>query len=76
MAESPRLACRRRSGMVLQRRWGIVRAQDEPLDVPEYAGDGGEEAEIAGVYIVGPDGAPRRLGFTAANEFSDHEVEN
>ncbi len=53
----------------------ILRAQDEPLDVPEYAGDGGDEAEIAGVYIIGPDGAPRRLGLTASNEFSDHEVE-
>lgn len=53
----------------------IVRALDEPLDVPEYAGDGGEEAEIAGVYLIGPDGSPRRLGFTASNEFSDHEVE-
>ena len=54
---------------------GIVRAQDEPLDVPEYAGDGGDEAEIAGVYLIDRDGVPRRLGFTQSNEFSDHEVE-
>ena len=54
---------------------GIVRAQNEPLDVPEFAGDGGDEAEIAGVYLIDPDGVPRRLGFTPGNEFSDHEVE-
>jgi hypothetical protein len=54
---------------------GIVRAQDEPLDVPEFAGDGGDEAEIAGVYLIDQYGVPRRLGFTAGNEFSDHEIE-
>ena len=50
----------------------ILRAHNEPLDVPDYAEDGGEEAEIAGVYIIGPDGIPFRIGMTTGNEFSDH----
>src|SRR6187551_1038872 len=39
----------------------ILRAHGEPLDVPAYAGDGGEEAEIAGVYVIGPEGLPYRV---------------
>jgi hypothetical protein len=54
---------------------GILRAPNEPLDVPPYAEDGGEEAEIAGIYFIGADGAPRRLGMTVGNEFSDHKFE-
>lgn len=50
----------------------ILRAHNEALDVPAHAEDGGEEAEIAGVYLVGPDGKPYRIGMTAGNEFSDH----
>ena len=53
----------------------ILRAPGEPLPVPPYAEDGGEEAEIAGVYLVGPDGAPHRLGMALGNEFSDHKFE-
>ena len=48
---------------------------EQPLDLPPYARDGGEEPEIAGVYIVGDDGAPFRLGFCLANEYSDHVTE-
>ena len=51
---------------------GILRAHDEPLEVPEYAEDGGEEAEIAGVYLISPAGQPVRIGMTVGNEFSDH----
>ena len=47
----------------------------QPLISPAFAQDGGEEPEIAGVYLIGPDGAPYRLGFCLANEFSDHVVE-
>ncbi|HEV2445407.1 MAG TPA: AraD1 family protein [Candidatus Sulfopaludibacter sp.] len=54
---------------------GILRAHNEPLDVPAYAEDGGEEPEIAGVYIVDAAGAPRRIGMCAGNEFSDHIFE-
>ena len=47
----------------------------QPLISPDFAEDGGEEPEIAGVYLVGPDGTPYRLGYCLANEFSDHVVE-
>ena len=50
----------------------VLRAHGEPLDVPSFALDGGEEAEIAGVYLVGPDGTPFRVGLVQGNEFSDH----
>jgi hypothetical protein len=53
----------------------MLRAPGEPLDVPPYAEDGGEEGEIVGVYLVGPDGMPHRLGMTIGNEFSDHVFE-
>ncbi len=53
----------------------ILRAHGEPLTVPSYAEDGGEEAEIAGVYLIGPDGRPRRIGMAIGNEFSDHRFE-
>jgi len=53
----------------------ILRAQGEPLLVPAYAEDGGEEAEIAGCYVIGPDGKPWRVGFAQGNEFSDHVFE-
>src|SRR4051812_42953624 len=53
----------------------ILRAHGEPLEVPEFGLDGGEEAEVAGVYIIDQGGAPRRAGFVLANEFSDHKFE-
>ena len=37
--------------------------------------DGGDEAEIAGVYLIGPDGTPHRIGLVQGNEFSDHVLE-
>jgi len=52
-----------------------LRAHREPLDIPCYAEDGGEEAEIAGIYIVDRDGRPHRLGMAVGNEFSDHQFE-
>jgi len=52
-----------------------LRAHNESLDVPAYAEDGGEEPEIAGVYIIDPAGNPRRIGMAAGNEFSDHLFE-
>jgi hypothetical protein len=45
------------------------------LPSPDFALDGGEEPEIAGVYVIDDAGAPRRLGFCLANEFSDHLTE-
>jgi hypothetical protein len=53
----------------------VLRAPFEPLSVPSYAEDGGEEAELAGVYIVSPSGTPVRLGTCVGNEFSDHRFE-
>lgn len=53
----------------------ILRAPNEPLDMPFYGEDGGEEAEIAGVYLIGPNGEPLRLGMSNGNEFSDHKFE-
>lgn len=50
-------------------------APGEPLTSPAFALDGGEEPEIAGFYVIGPDGVPNRLGFSLANEFSDHVTE-
>jgi hypothetical protein len=48
---------------------------DAPLPMPAFALDGGEEPEVAGVYVIGDDGAPYRLGFALANESSDHVLE-
>src|SRR5690606_34345653 len=45
------------------------------LGSPAFALDGGEEPEIAGVYLIDERGIPRRLGFALANEFSDHVTE-
>lgn len=53
----------------------ILRGHRDFLDIPPYAEDGGEEAEIAGIYIIAPDGTPARVGLTIANEFSDHVME-
>ncbi len=46
-----------------------------PLHSPDFALDGSEEPEIAGIYMIDREGNPRRLGFALANEFSDHVVE-
>jgi hypothetical protein len=46
-----------------------------PLTIPAYAEDGGEEAELAGIYVIGDDGTPWRIGMAAGNEFSDHQFE-
>jgi hypothetical protein len=50
-------------------------APQQPLPSPEFALDGGEEPELAGIYLIASDGTPHRLGFTLANEFSDHLME-
>jgi hypothetical protein len=48
---------------------------EQPLPSPAFALDAGEEPELAGIYLIGPDGTPYRLGYTLANEFSDHVTE-
>ncbi len=47
----------------------------DALTMPAFAKDGGEEPELAGIYIIGNDGQPYRLGIALANEFSDHVTE-
>lgn len=53
----------------------ILRAHGEPLSVPPFALDGGEEPEIVGAYVIDDSGRPWRVGFTVGNEFSDHRLE-
>ena len=50
-------------------------APGAPLVSPPFAKDGGEEPEIAGIYVIGDDGTPFRVGFALSNEFSDHVTE-
>lgn len=45
------------------------------IPVPHFAEDAGEEPELTGLYVIGPDGAPCRLGYAIGNEFSDHLME-
>ncbi len=45
------------------------------LEAPGFAEDGGEEPELAGIYLIGPDGTPYRIGWALGNEFSDHVTE-
>jgi hypothetical protein len=52
-----------------------LKATGDDLVSPAFALDGGEEPELAGIYLIGPDGTPFRLGFCLANEFSDHVTE-
>jgi hypothetical protein len=42
---------------------------------PSFALDGGEEPEMAGIYVISSDGSPYRIGFALSNEFSDHVTE-
>ena len=46
-----------------------------PIPVPAFALDSGEEPELVGLYLIGDDGKPYRLGFAIGNEFSDHVTE-
>jgi hypothetical protein len=53
----------------------MLQAPFAPLTIPAYAEDGGEEAELAGIYVIGGDGTPYRMGMATGNEFSDHQFE-
>lgn len=53
----------------------IVAAPEQPIPSPAFAQDAGEEPEMAGIYLIGKDGTPFRLGFALGNEFSDHVTE-
>lgn len=52
-----------------------VVAPGQPLPLPAFALDGGEESEIFGLYVIGNDGTPWRVGYAVGNEYSDHVME-
>lgn len=53
----------------------ILAAPEQMLEVPSFSKDAGEEPELVGIYVIGRDGAPYRLGFALGNELSDHVTE-
>lgn len=53
----------------------ILRAHRQELVKPDFAEDGGEEPEIAGLFRVDADGVPWLVGYAGGNEFSDHAME-
>jgi hypothetical protein len=53
----------------------VAIAPGAALPSPGFALDAGEEPEIAGLYLIGPDGSPHRIGWALGNEFSDHVTE-
>ncbi|MDI4637469.1 MULTISPECIES: AraD1 family protein [Halomonadaceae] len=52
-----------------------VVAPEAAMPVPAFAEDAGEEPELAGLYVIGDDGQPWRVGYAIGNEFSDHVTE-
>ena len=52
-----------------------VVAPGQPIELPAYALDGGEEVEVVGLYVIADDGTPCRVGFALGNEYSDHVME-
>jgi hypothetical protein len=53
----------------------IVAAPGAAIPSPAFALDSGEEPELVGIYVIGDDGTPYRLGIALGNEFSDHVTE-
>lgn len=54
---------------------GIVVRPGADFPLPAFAEDAGEEPELVGLYVIGADGRPYRLGYALGNEFSDHVLE-
>lgn len=52
-----------------------VVAPEQPIPVPAFAQDAGDEPELVALYVIGFDGTPHRAGFAVGNEFSDHVTE-
>jgi hypothetical protein len=52
-----------------------VARPEQPLVSPPFALDGGEEAELVGLYVISESGEILRVGFALGNEFSDHVME-
>ena len=53
----------------------IVVRPGAAFDTPPFAEDAGEEPELTGLYVIGEDAKPYRVGFALGNEFSDHVME-
>jgi hypothetical protein len=53
----------------------IVRTAGQDIAMPAFSLDGGEEPEIAGLYLIGANGQACRVGYAIGNEFSDHVTE-
>lgn len=52
----------------------LLKGHGTGIDVPFFAEDAGEEAVIAGLYLVDGAGQPTRIGFCQGNDFSDHNM--
>ncbi|MFM2123552.1 MAG: hypothetical protein RL328_3 [Acidobacteriota bacterium] len=52
-----------------------LRAHGESLPIPPYAIGGAEEIEVAGVWVISPQGRPVLVGLTPGNEFCDPATE-
>jgi hypothetical protein len=52
-----------------------VVAPEQPLELPAYALDGGDEVEVVGLYVIADDGSVYRVGFALGNEYADHVME-
>lgn len=69
-------------GLGVQPEWfykgdgSCIVAPGKPFEIPDYALDCSEEAEIAGIYLIDEHGKPWRLGFVQGNEMSDHVMEH
>ena len=53
----------------------IVIRPGQAFSQPPFSEDAGEEPELSGLYVIGHDGQPYRLGYAIGNEFSDHVME-
>lgn len=53
----------------------IVVRPGAAFPLPPFAEDAGEEPEMGGLYVIGHDRKPYRVGFAVGNEFSDHVME-
>ncbi|MGV1752116.1 AraD1 family protein [Agrobacterium sp. CG674] len=53
----------------------VATAPGAALVSPSFALDGGEEPEMAGIYVIADNGQAFRIGFAVSNEFSDHVTE-
>ena len=52
-----------------------VVSPEQSIISPPFALDGGEEAELVGLYVISDNGEVLRVGLALGNEFSDHVME-